>query len=204
MKGLVTKGLMAACAAVAATAGSGCESLDWLHPRQLWDPCWPQRYAYMARQEVMEGFGGQVYNGHVLDQTVWNFHFEPGTDRLTPGGLEHLAYLARRRPCPDPIVYVQTAQDIAYDPAAPEKFVEARCDLNAKRCAAVQKYLCAVAAGKPVNFDVIVHDPADVGMSSIPMGLAVQRMYAGSTGTLPVTGGAGAANVAGGAGAGSR
>jgi hypothetical protein len=198
MKGLISKGLAVVCATVALTTGSGC--LDWLHPRQLWDPCWPQRYAYQARQSVLEGMGGQVYNGHVLDQTVWNFHFEPGSDRLTPGGLEHLAYLARRRPCPDPVVYLQTAQDVAYDPAAPEKFVEGRYDLNARRAASVQKYLSAVAAGKPVNFDVIVHDPADVGMSTIPMGLAVQRMYAGSQGLLPLGVGGGATNVSGGGG----
>jgi hypothetical protein len=195
MKGLIAKGLAVGCAAVALTAGSGC--LDWLHPRQLWDPCWPQRYNYQARQEVMEGFGAQVYNGHVLDQTVWNFHFEAGTDKLTPGGLEHLAYLSRRRPCPDPIIYLQTAQDVAYDPAEPEKFVETRLDLNARRAAAVQKYLSAVAAGKPVNFDVIVHDPADVGVSTIPMGLAIQRMYSGSQGLLPSAAGA----VGGGGGA---
>jgi hypothetical protein len=158
--------------------------------------------------EVLEGFGAQVSNGHILDQTVWNFHFEPGRDRLTRGGMEHLAYLARRRPCPDPVVYLQTAQDpeivveetsekvvkVGYDPATPEKFVEARCDLNARRTAAVQKYLTAYCAGRNVNWDVIVHDPADVGISTIPMGLAVQRMYSGSQGMLPGAG----ANVTGG------
>lgn len=198
MKGLITKGLSVVCAAVALTSASGC--LEWLHPRQLWDPCWPQRYNHMARQEVLEGFGGQVYNGHVLDQTVWNHHFEGGTDKLTAGGRDHLAYLARRRPCPDPVVYLQTAQDVAYDPATPEKFVEGRNDLNNNRVAAVQKYLNAYASGRTAQFDVIVHDPADVGMSSIPMGLAIQRSYAGSQGTLPSSGGAGSSNVSGGGG----
>ena len=68
----------------------------------------------------------QVSNGHVLDQTVWNYDFEPGTDKLTGGGLEHLAYLARRRPQPDPMVYLQTAQDVAYDPASPDKLAATR------------------------------------------------------------------------------
>ena len=71
-------------------------------------------------------FAPQVNNGQVLDQTIWNYHFEPGTDRLTAGGLEHLAYIARRRPHPDTAVYLQTAQDVAYDPASPDKLAETR------------------------------------------------------------------------------
>ena len=42
----------------------------------------------------------QMINGHVLDQGVYDEHFEAGTDKLTPGGQEHLKYLARRRPQP--------------------------------------------------------------------------------------------------------
>ena len=76
-----------------------------LHYRDLVDPCYPERYNYQARQEVVASYTPQVQNGHVLDQTVWNYDFEAGTDRLTGGGLEHLAYLARRRPQPDPVVY---------------------------------------------------------------------------------------------------
>jgi hypothetical protein len=191
MKGFILRGLMVAGCTAAVTATSGC-----LHPRDLWDPCWPQRYNFLARQEVIEGFAEQVHNGHILDQTVWNFHFEPGGDRLTPGGLEHLKYLARRRPCPDPVVFVETAQDVAYDPAAPEKYPEGRSDLNARRTAAVQKFLTAYTAGRDVAFNVVVHDPADVGMSAIPMGLSIQRMYAGSQGVLPT----GGSNVSGGGG----
>lgn len=198
MKGLISKTLALVCCTVALTSASGC--MDWLHPRQLWDPCWPERYAFQAKQSVMEAHGAQVYNGHVLDQTVLNGHFESGTDKLTPGGQEHLAYLARRRPCPDPVIYLQMAQDVTYDPAAPEKFVDGRNDLNNRRTVAVQKYLNAYAAGRPMAFDVVVHDPGDVSMSTIPQGLAVQRMYAGSQGTLPTTGGAGASNVSGGGG----
>ena len=60
--------------------------------RDIVDPCWPERYNYMARQEVKEGFAPQVQNGHVLDQTVWNYHFEakktgePG-DQLNAAGF---------------------------------------------------------------------------------------------------------------------
>jgi hypothetical protein len=196
MKGLISKTATLVCSAVVLTSASGC--LDWLHPRNLWDPCWPQRYNFLARQSVMEGFGGQVHNGHVLDQTIWNYHFEAGSDKLTPGGLEHLNYLARRRPCPDGTVYLQTAQDIVYDAAAPEKFVEGRLELNSKRQAAIHKYLSAYAAGKPAHFEVIVHDPYAVGMHTIPAGLSVQRSWAGSQGQLPSAAGAGASNTSGG------
>src|SRR5438309_2350326 len=109
MKGFITTKLAAGIMAGVALSG-GCETY-----RSIVDPCYPQRYEYAARQEVLAAIAPQINNGHVLDQTVWNYHFEAGTDKLTPGGLEHLAYLARRRPTPDPVVYVQTAQDIAYD-----------------------------------------------------------------------------------------
>src|SRR4051794_34307779 len=111
MKGLITSAILC-CAAAGLT---GCYGY-----RDLVDPCYPERYEYAARQEVKAALAPQVQNGHVLDQTVWNYHFEPGTDRLNQGGLDHLAHLARRRPAPDPVIYLQTAQpDVVYDPAAP-------------------------------------------------------------------------------------
>src|SRR5438552_461220 len=96
----------------AGLAGVGCYSY-----RDLVDPCYPDRYNYAAKQEVKEAFAPQMQNGHILDQTVWNYHFEAGTAKLTPGGMDYLAYLARRRPAPDPVIYLQVAQDVVYDPA---------------------------------------------------------------------------------------
>lgn len=203
MKGLIARTAAALCGVGLLTAAGGCVSMsDRL--RECYDPCWPERYNYMARKEVNDGIAPQVHNGHVLDQTIWNYHFEAGKDVLTPGGLDYLAYLARRRPCPDPCVYLQTAQDIPYDPAAPDKFVEARTDLDNRRIAAIQKYLSAQTAGRRLAFQVVVHDPAEVGVAAIPMGLSVQRMYSTSQGSLGAGAGAGAANVAGGAGASPR
>ena len=75
---------------------SGCEHTNYFTYRYNVDPCYPERYEFMARQEVRDAFAAQSYNGHVLDQTVWNDHFEPGTETLTPGGMDHLAYLARQ------------------------------------------------------------------------------------------------------------
>jgi len=201
MKGFVTKGATALCLTSGLTLAGGC----WSY-RDLVDPCWPERYEYAARQEVHAALAPQVSNGHVLDQTVWNYHFEVASDKLTPGGMEHLAYLARRRPAPDPMVYLQTAQDISYDPASADKFAEGRSNLDNRRIQAIQSYLNAQTAGRHVTFEVLVHDPSEVGMAAEAMGRAVQGMYSGQRGILVGAGGgggAGASNVAGGAGAGA-
>ena len=158
MKGLIRKAAAALCC-LAGVGGLGCYTYH-----DLVDPCYPERYNYQARQEVIASYTPQERNGHVLDQTVWNYDFEAGTDRLTGGGLEHLAYLARRRPEPDPVVYLQTAQDVAYDPDHSDKLTEVRQDLDAKRVAAVQKFLCAQTAGRRGEFQVLIHDPSEVGV----------------------------------------
>src|SRR3989442_11730611 len=171
MNGFITKSLAAWCAA--ASLG-GCCAYE-----RLVDPCWPERYAAQARYSVIDTVNAQAYNGHVLDQTVWNYHFETDpktgapTDRLNPGGLQHLTYLSRRRPSPDPKVYLQTAQDMGYNPASPpEKLVEVRADLDNKRQAAVHKFLTTQTAGRHLGYDfvIIVHDPADVGIAATPVG----------------------------------
>src|SRR6516225_8236195 len=104
MKGFITKTLKTACG-LGLLGMTGCFGYY-----DLVDPCYPERYNSMARHEVNQAFAPQMQNGHILDQTIWNFKFEEGTDKLTPGGMDHLAYLARRRPCPDPTIYLQTAQ----------------------------------------------------------------------------------------------
>jgi hypothetical protein len=189
MKGFIRWALLATCCAVVSL---GCYGY-----RDLVDPCYPWRYTYMAEKEVNQAMAPQVQNGHVLDQTIWNYFFEPGTDRLTPLGLDRLAYLARRRPCPDPNLWLQTAQDIIYDPAAPEKMAEARQDLDKKRCNAVQCFLVQQTAGRPVAFNIVVHDPAEVGLSAVPVSYAVNQMYFRFRGGLMGQGG----NVQGGGGA---
>jgi hypothetical protein len=154
----------------------GHDGCDW----ELWDKCYPQRYEYLAHKGVNAAFAPQVQNGHVLDQTVWAHHFEPGTDKLSPGGREHLAYLARRRPCPDTTVYLQTADDLCYDAACPDEYAAARHDLDIKRVQAIQKFLVAHTAGRPVDFQVLIHDPWDPTIPAIPIGGGV-----GVPGALP-------------------
>jgi hypothetical protein len=194
MKGLITKGLLALGGAAALGSGLGCY-------RDLVDPCYPDRYQYMARQEVRAAIAPQVQNGHVLDQTVWNYHFEAGTDKLTPGGQNHLAYLARRRPAPDTMIYLQTALDVPYDPAKPEETVQKRAKLDNERTAAVQKFLQAQTDGRGLVFHVAVHDPSEVGIAARPVIQSLNRMYDGAQGMLGTVGaaaGAGASSNGGG------
>src|SRR5262249_6068850 len=161
-----------------------------------------ERYNAMAREEVVASFAPQVENGHVLDQTVWNYHFEAGKDVLTAGGRDHLVYLARRRPVPDPRIFLQTAYDVNYDPTAPEKYTNARNDLDTRRIQAVQKFLNAQVAGRPMAFDVTVHDPGEVGMAAVPMNASILQMYGGARGVMPAGGGAAGSGAAPGGGTG--
>jgi hypothetical protein len=194
MKGFIDRSVAALCLAATVAGVGGCYTY-----RDLVDPCYPQRYEYLARQEVHAAFGPQVANGHVLDQTIWSEMFEPGTDKLTAAAQYQLGIIARRRPHPDPIVYLQTAQDVAYDPAAPEKLVEVRQDLDARRVVAIQKFLNAEGAGCNATWQVLVHNPSEVGLPAA----AVASSYGQMVGTrfrggLP---GGGGASVTGGGGA---
>lgn len=184
MKGLITKSLALLCAGSSLIGMVGCETY-----RHLVDPCYPERYAYESRQSVQAVLGAQVNNGHVLEQTVWNYHFEAGTDKLTPGGQQHLAYLARRRPTPDPKLFLQTAYDLSYDPAKADKFVTDRTDLDNKRMQSMQKYLNVQTAGRPMTFEVAVHDPSTVGMAATPVQQVIQRHYTNFQGAMGPSGG---------------
>jgi len=174
MNGFIKKTLAGLCLGSGVFSLAGCTAY-----RDCVDPCYPQRYNYMAGQAVVKTTTNQAYNGHVLDQTVWNYFFETdpktgkATDELNALGREHLAYIARRRPSPDPKLYLQTAQDVAFSPAeGPEKFAQARADLDNKRLQAVDKFLHAQTAGRNLGYDfqIAVHDPGEVSIEAIPLG----------------------------------
>ena len=193
MKGLIRKAAAALCC-FAGAGGLGCVTY-----RDLVDPCYPERYNSEARKEVVASYAPQEQNGHVLDQTVWNYDFEPGRETLTGGGLEHLAYLARRRPQPDTVVYLQTAQDVAYDPANPEKLGADRQNLDAKRVVAVQRFLNAQTGGHRGDFQVLIHDPSEVGVRGAWGAAESVQMIGRVVGGLPTGGGAGGITTGGGA-----
>ncbi|MCI0641401.1 MAG: hypothetical protein L0Y72_08730 [Gemmataceae bacterium] len=166
MNGFIQKTLAGLALGTGLTALGGCHCY-----RELVDPCWPERYSAQARSSVREAFNAQAHNGHVLDQTVWNYHFETDakggpTDKIHPGGMEHLNYLARRRPAPDPRIYLQTSWDKNLDDA---------------RANAVKMYLAKRNPG--VSFEVAVHDPAEVGITA--NAIAGNQKTPTHTGALP-------------------
>jgi hypothetical protein len=197
MKGFIAK---ACCCAGLLTGAFGCSWWGIESYHDLVDPCYPARYDYAARQEVIGAVAPQMSNGHVLDQTVWNSNFEVGTEKLTAGGLAKLTQLARRRPAPDAVVYVETSQDVPYDPANRDKFSQARKELDQKRAEAVQNFLLTYAGPRGLAFQVLVHDPNEVGISAVPAAVSIARSNGAAVGVLPAGGGA---SVGGGAGAGA-
>jgi hypothetical protein len=129
MNGRIPTGVAALALLACVTTLTGCDACGYY---DTVDPCYPERYNFAARKAVCDCLTPQVKNGHILDQTVWNWHFDPGTDTLNPAGQDHLLYLIRRRPCPDPVLYLATAQDITYQASnPPEEFAKLRTDLDA-------------------------------------------------------------------------
>ena len=169
------------------------------------DPSWPERYSHTARAETLAPFQAQAANGAFLDQTVWNYHFEPATDKLTASGVERLDYLVRKRGQPDGKVYLQTARDIGFDANAPEKYADSRRDLDSRRAATLHKYLAAQTAAQPMNFEIQVHDPADPGFPAQFLGNAVRSLGTryGAAGGSGGSGGGGSGGSGGSAGGGA-
>jgi hypothetical protein len=178
MKGIVTK-LLAGAALAAPLTSTGCYAYQ-----KCVDPCWPERYNAQARTEVIAAFAPQVQNGHVLDQTLFNNAFDYGSDRLNLSGMDQLDTLTRRRPMPDPRIFLATARDLSYDPANPEALVQARVDLDNKRVAAIQRYVSAQTAGRPQSFEVVVHDPVPVGDHADPVNRSIRLYHNSSSGSL--------------------
>lgn len=176
--------------------------------REHVDPCWPERYNAVARHSVRDTMNAQAGNGHILDQTIWNWQFEVDpvtkapTDKLNAAGIEHLKYLARRRPAPDCKIYVQTAQDLLVDAKNPaDAQGQSRSELDSRRSAAIQRFMNDYNAGRNVAFFVEVIDAADPSIASTPIaGTARQNSVTGAyqklnnnyQGVLPANGGQGA------------
>lgn len=191
MYGRKARMLLAGLFAAGAAGLSGC--CDYCYD-DLVDPCYPQRYVCQARGEVYAPLEAQSMNGMVLEQTVWNHQFAtvpPAKEGdkpkvlLTPAGQAHLDYIIRRRPCPVPEVFLQTAHDITFDPEKPEQFTTDRAELDAKRIKAVTDYL---AAARPdVPFKVSIHDPNPKFISGNEIIGAVQHIHQTSQGVIPAS-----------------
>ncbi|MCE9530657.1 MAG: hypothetical protein K8T89_05935 [Planctomycetes bacterium] len=197
------KGFMKTTLAIVCMAGGlgsvGCTGGE--RYRNLVDPCRMERYGAMARQEVITSFTPQVQNGRILDQTIWNYHFESGSDKLNPGGYDKLDQIVRRRPQPDNRIFLATARDLGYTPDKSEDFPDARRELDAKRNVAIQKYLSAQTSGRPMNFEVLIHDPAETGIAGVSARNALLSQRANYSGTLGGGSGGGGGGTQGGGGA---
>jgi hypothetical protein len=192
MNGIIKKAVALFCLGGAATLSGCCNDCKLCN---CYDNCWLDRYAYQANISVNQAFGAQVNNGHVLEQTIFTYHFEPATDVLTKGGQDHLAYLARRRPSPDCRIYLQTAQDIVYDSAAPEQYTSARAELDGKRVVAIQRFLNAETAGRALIFDVVIHDAPTPSLPTQAIAIGVGRLYNNFQGVMPAAPAGGAAGT---------
>lgn len=173
MNGFITqRTMLAICLSSGLAASTGCYCYN-----NLVDPCYPQRYNFAARREVCAALAPQVQNGHVLDQTMWTWYFDPVEEgkpaQLNPAGKEHLTYLLRRRPAPDPVIYLATATD-----------PEGRADIDNKRIQAIENYIAAETAGRSLNFQIVVHNPAEPSVANNAAEKSVIGMNASYTGAL--------------------
>lgn len=177
------------------------------HYRSWVDPCWPERYNATARNEVLAPFSQQVNNGNVLNQTIWNWYFEKGTDKLTPAGRAKLDSIAQTRPAPDTRLYLQAARDVPVTNENIDKVGDERESLTAKRAAAIQKYMGTQPAigGNALAYEIHVHDARQLPMPADFTATSFRGQARGYTGFLPggaAGGSAGAPSVGGGAGMG--
>lgn len=152
MKGFIKQFATVSCFAAALFTLIGCS-----HYRNVVDPCWPERYNYLARQSVRDMHNAQADRGHALEQTIWNSHFvsdaktHEGTDKLNEAGKEKLRQIARRQPHPDFQLWLQYPHDV--------KDAGRRDGLIEMRKAAIRDYLTnhtKLAGGG--NYQIGVHD----------------------------------------------
>lgn len=164
---------------------------------------WPERNGYLARQAVLHPFETQANNAVSKNDVILNAFFETGSDKLNPVGKDKLDQLARRMPAVNPLIFLQTANDVAYDEKAPERTVTARLDLDAKRAASVKAYLSSRPAVGGVPFAVQAIDIQDPTTNSAGPAAAVrgltQQYKSGITGGIsggnPIGAGGGQASA---------
>lgn len=163
------------------------------------DPCWPERYSATARATTVAPFAAQIHNAHVLEQTVWNWHFEAGSDVITPAGQAKLDAISQVRPHPDAKIYLQVARDVpAYGTGGLDTVATRRDELTAKRAEAVRKYMAAQPTLHGVAYEIHVHDAPVTGMPAEFSARAYRGQATGYVGGLS-SGGAGVTSTGSGA-----
>lgn len=145
--------------------------------RDVIDPYYPKRYNVDARNSVRTALAPQVSNGNVLDQTVWDFHFETGKPELNAMGKDHLKRLARRRPVAQEVIFLQVAQN-------PDEKVNNK-ELNMARSENIKAYMTKISQDKVhPEFQVVLHDPAEVSGSGIEAARIINGKQSGVTGVF--------------------
>jgi hypothetical protein len=187
------------CAHKAATNGCGANGAGSGNAGRWIDPSWPDRYTYAARQAVIAPFAQQVANGHFTNQTLWNWYFEPGTDKLNGAGMEKLDSIARTTPNPDTKLFLQAARDLGVTPENMDKVVALRDELTARRAAAIHRYM-ATQPGPTVLYDVSVVDMPTPGIYAPFAAQSFRGQLRGYTGGVSGGGGGGTAGISGGTG----
>jgi uncharacterized membrane protein YgcG len=130
-----------------------------------------------ARNSVRTALAPQVSNGNVLDQTVWDFHFETGKPELNAMGKDHLKRLARRRPVAQEVIFLQVAQN-------PDENVNNK-ELNKARSENIKTYITKISEDKVhPEFQVVLHDPAEVSGSGIEAARIINGKQSGVTGVF--------------------
>jgi len=143
--------------------------------RDVVDPYYPKRYNVDARNSVRASLAPQVSNGNVLDQTVWDFHFETGKPELNAMGKDHLKRLARRRPVAQEVIFLQVAQN-------PDENANNK-ELNKARSENIKTYMTKISQDKVhPEFQVVLHDPAEVSGSGIEAARIIGGKQSGVSG----------------------
>lgn len=154
---------------------------------ELVDPCYPERYNCKAREEVNDLRNMQTQNGLMYEQTLFVHHFNPASEALHPGGVALLQRLANRRPAPETVVYLQTAQNnYDLDYKKPEEYASKRKELDEKRKLEVEKFL---KMERPdVNFTVVLSNPAKLGISGQEGRAAINNVRSTARGYFMIPG----------------
>ncbi len=188
---------------VGGVASMGCTGGPGIQSRyqKIVDPCQQERYKVQARDNVVQPFDAMANNAAVLDATLWNWNFEPGKETLNASGMKKVDYIARRLPTPTGKVWIQTARDLPYDAANPDKIVTARTNLDAKRSQAVLAYLTAQPNGAATHYEVQAHDAMDPAIYAAGPTNAFRSLTAQFGATAGGSGGGGGTVVGAGGGA---
>jgi hypothetical protein len=148
--------------------------------------CQPKFYDFMlmSRSAVFGPLLHQAYNGQVLEQTLWNYHYGEGKDDLLTNGHYLLDRLARRSGYGEILeLHLQTARDLAYSREHRDRYQKFRGDLNFKRVEAIVDYM---RANHPeVTFTVRITDPTPLGMNGMEAARPLREITTTSRGVLP-------------------